>query len=134
MANNDKMLREHLVYLLRDGGAHAKFDDVVSDFPEKARGKKPKELPYSAWMLLEHMRLAQWDIIEYVLDPKHVSPDFPDGYWPKSPAPKDDEEWQNSLDAFRADAARLEAIVADESNDLLAPISFANNATFLRQC
>jgi hypothetical protein len=65
MADKDKLLREHLVYLLRDGGAHAKFDDVVADFPVELRGKKVKNLPYSAWMLLEHMRLAQWDILEF---------------------------------------------------------------------
>ena len=79
------------------------------------------------------MRIAQWDIIEYVLNPDHVSPDFPKGYWPQSPAPPNDAAWQTGIDNFRKDAARLESIIADESNDLLAPIAFANNATFLRQ-
>ena len=89
MADKDKLLREHLVYLLRDGGAHAKFDDVVADFPVELRGKKVKNLPYSAWMLLEHMRLAQWDILEFSRNKKHVSPAWPEGYWPKAPDPPD---------------------------------------------
>ena len=83
MATNDphsKQLREHVVYLLNGGGAHARFDDAVKDLPEELRGAKPNGLPHSAWMLLEHLRLAQWDILEFCRDPKHVSPSWPKGY------------------------------------------------------
>ena len=128
-----KSLRDHLLNLLQDEHAHPLFDRAVKDLPANLRGRRPEGFPHSAWELVEHMRLAQWDIIEYVLDPKHVSPDFPDGYWPKSPAPQDDAAWEKSLADFRADAARLVGLVKDESNDLLAPIAFARNATFLRQ-
>src|ERR1700756_3596856 len=86
-ASHDKALREHLLYVLKGGGAHAKFEDVISDFPAKLRGKKVSGLPYSAWMVLEHMRIAQWDILEFSHNPKHVSPKWPDGYWPKTEAP-----------------------------------------------
>src|SRR5437763_15314606 len=128
-----KSLRDHLLNLLQDEHAHPLFDRAVAELPAPLRGRRPENFPHSAWELVEHMRIAQWDIIEYVLNPKHVSPDFPDGYWPKSPAPADDAAWEKSLDDFRADAARLAGLVKDESNDLVAPIAFARNATFLRQ-
>jgi len=128
-----KNLREHLLELLQTEHAHPLFDRAVSDLPEPLRGRRPDGFPHSPWELVEHLRISQWDIIEYVLDPKHVSPDWPIGYWPKSAAPPDDAAWQKSVNDFRADAARLVDIVKDESNDLLAPVSFANNATFLRQ-
>ncbi len=116
MADKDKLLREHLVYLLRDGGAHAKFDDVVADFPVELRGKKVKNLPYSAWMLLEHMRLAQWDILEFSRNKKHVSPAWPEGYWPKAPDPPDAAAWAASVRQFRKDLKAMEALVS-ESED-----------------
>ena len=128
-----KNLRDHLLELLRVEHAHPLFDRTVDDLPAPLRGRRPDGFPHSAWELVEHMRIAQWDILEYVVNPKHVSPDFPSGYWPKSAAPPDDAAWEKSVRDFRADAARLESILADESNDLLAPIAFANNATFLRQ-
>jgi len=128
-----KNLRAHLLELLRTEHAHPLFDKAAQDLPEPLRGRRPEGFPHSAWELIEHMRIAQWDIIEYVLNPKHVSPDFPDGYWPKSAAPADDAAWEKSLNDFRADAARLVGLVKDESNDLVAPIAFARNATFLRQ-
>ena len=128
-----KNLREHLLELLQTEHAHPLFERAVKDLPAPLRGRRPDGFPHSAWELVEHMRIAQWDIIEYVLDPKHVSPDFPDGYWPKSPAPKDDAAWEASLSSFRADAGKLAGMVSDQSNDLLAPVAFANNATFLRQ-
>ena len=83
MPDNDKPLREHVLNLLRGGGAHMSFDNFVKDFPVAACGKKIEGLPYTPWQVLEHMRLAQWDILEFSRDPKHASPDFPSGYWPQ---------------------------------------------------
>ena len=80
--NTDKQLRQHLIDLLRGGNAHIKFEDVVADFPTELCGEKPANLPHSAWMLLEHMRIAQWDILEFSRNRKHKSPDWPKGYWP----------------------------------------------------
>jgi len=79
-SNQDKALRDHLLYLLKGGGAHTKFQDVFADFPANLRGKRVADLPHTAWMLLEHMRIAQWDILEFSRDRKHVSPDWPSGY------------------------------------------------------
>src|SRR5947208_14997557 len=91
---NDKSLREHLLYLLRDGGAHASFDDAVGDWPMQLAGVKVANFPHTAWMLLEHLRLAQWDILEFSRNPKHASPKWPEGYWPSSEAPPSEEEWK----------------------------------------
>jgi hypothetical protein len=133
MADKDKLLREHLVYLLRDGGAHAKFDDVVADFPVELRGKKVKNLPYSAWMLLEHMRLAQWDILEFSRNKKHVSPAWPEGYWPKAPDPPDAAAWAASVRQFRKDLKAVEALVRNPKTDLYAKIPWGDGQTILRE-
>ena len=83
----ERVLRQQLLDLLKGGGAHVQFDDVVADVPVRVRGQKPKGMPHSPWMLLEHMRMAQWDILEFSRNRKHVSPDWPAGYWPKTDAP-----------------------------------------------
>jgi hypothetical protein len=117
--------RKELISLLTEDGAHAGFDDAVKDFPAELRGERPHGLPHSAYQLVEHLRIAQWDIVEYALNPKHKSPNFPDGYWPKSPAPPDAKAWDKSVAAFRADRKKL--LAALEKSDLLAPIPHANN-------
>ena len=130
---NDNALREHVLFLLRGEGAHADFASAVKGMPKELQGRRPDGFPHSAWELLEHIRIAQWDILEYVVDPDHVSPEFPAGYWPQRAAPDGDRAWNASVKAFQSDLDRLAALVADESKDVLAPIAFANNATILRQ-
>ena len=124
-------VREHVLYLLRGGGAHLAFEDAVADLAPELRGVKPANLPHSAWRLLEHMRIAQWDIIEYALHPKHASPEFPSGYWPGSPEPPDAKAWDKSVGAFHADLKKLAAKIENPSTDLLAPIAHANNQSLL---
>jgi len=117
--------RKDLISQLTGEHAHAGFDAVVKDFPAELRGKRPTDLPHSAYQLIEHLRLAQWDIVEYALNPKHKSPDFPAGYWPASPEPPDAKAWDKSIAAFRTDRKKL--VAALEKADILAPIPFANN-------
>ena len=93
LTNNDRALRQHLLELLAGGSAHAKFDDVIKGLPPKLRGAKPPKFPHSPWMLLEHLRLAQWDILEFSRNSKHVSPPWPAGYWPKTQAPPNAVAW-----------------------------------------
>lgn len=119
-SNNDKSLRDHLVTLLDADSAHLRFDDAVKDFPEALRGVRPAGGPHSAWELLEHLRIAQWDILEYTRDPKHVSPAFPAGYWPADAAPPSEAAWDESVAAYRADQQALAKIAADGSVDLHA--------------
>ena len=130
---NDQALREHLLYLLQGGGAHLSFDEAVADLPEPLRGVRPVGLPHSAWRLLEHMRIAQWDILEFSRNPKHVSPKFPEGYWPKGDGPDDAAAWDRSVAAFRADLQAMQELVADPRTDLLAPIPHGEGQTILRE-
>ena len=130
---SDKALREHVVYLLQGGGAHAKFEDVTKDIPPKLRGQKPSGLPHSPWMLLEHMRIAQWDILEFSRDAKHKSPDWPSGYWPKAEAPADAAAWDASIKNFRADLKAMQDLVANPKTDLFAKIPWGDGQTILRE-
>src|SRR6516164_2132993 len=98
--STDAQLREHLVYLLRGGDAHLHFDAAIADLPVKLRGAKPAGSPHTPWRLLEHMRIAQWDILEFSRNSKHVSPRFPEGYWPTGDAPPDEKSWDRSVAAF----------------------------------
>ncbi len=131
--SNDQSLREHVLYLLSGGGAHAKFDDAIAKLPPEARGKKPRGLPYSPWMLLEHMRLAQWDILEFSRHREHVSPAWPEGYWPASASPENDAAWNKSVRQFRADLKAMQDLVADKSTDLYAKIPWGDGQTILRE-
>jgi DinB superfamily len=121
---SNAFLNELISHLIEEN-AHAGFDAAVKDFPADLRGARPHDLPHSAWQLVEHLRIAQWDIIEYARNPKHKSPDFPDGYWPKSPEPPDAKAWERSIASFRADRKKLLAVI--KKSDLLAPIPHANN-------
>ncbi|MBI2263622.1 MAG: DinB family protein [Armatimonadetes bacterium] len=123
----------HVLYLLRGGGAHIGFEDVVKGLPPENRGTRPQGLPFSLWMLLEHMRISQWDILEFCRNPKHVSPVWPDGYWPKGPAPPDGGAWNKSIHDFNADLKALEDLVADPSTDMLSPIPHGEGQTLLRE-
>ena len=126
-------LRQHLLYLLSGGGAHAKFDDVIKNLPLKLRGEKPANFPHSPWMLLEHMRLAQWDILEFSRQAKHVSPAWPDGYWPKTEAPPNADAWDKSVRDFRADLKAMQELVENPKTDLFARIPWGDGQTILRE-
>ncbi len=131
--SDDKALRQHILYFLRGGGAHLDFEKVVAGLPAKLRGAKPKGLPYTAWRLLEHMRIAQWDILEFSRNPKHVSPEFAEGYWPASDSPPSAAAWEASVKRFRSDLAAMQELVKDPSTDLLAPIPHGKGQTILRE-
>ena len=130
---NEKALREQLKKALGWGDAHATWKKAVADFPVKHRGTKPPGAPYSAWELLEHARIAQWDMLEFCRNPKHVSPDFPSGYWPESPTPPDAGAWEKSIKAFEKDLHAMEKLVIDPETDLLAPIPGGSGQTILRE-
>jgi hypothetical protein len=131
--NQEQSLRQHLVDLLRGGTAHAKFEDVVKSVPAKLRGAKPEQFPHSPWMLLEHLRLAQWDILEFSRDANHVSPDWPAGYWPKTEAPPNAAAWNKSVQQFRRDLQALQKLIANPKTDLFARIPWGDGQTILRE-
>lgn len=130
---NDVSLREHVLYLLRGGGAHIKFDDAFADLPAKLHGAKVDGLSHTPWRLLEHMRIAQWDIPEFSRDANHVSPEFPNGYWPDGDAPPSQVAWNESVERFRSDLKAMEDLVAHPSTDLFAKIPHSDGQTILRE-
>jgi hypothetical protein len=129
----DKPLRDHLLYLLKGGGAHAGFDNAMGDWPLQLAGVKVANFPHTAWMLLEHMRLAQWDILEFSRNSKHVSPAWPEGYWPASEAPANERAWKASIATFKKDLRTMERLVADRRVDLYARIPWGGGQTTLRE-
>jgi hypothetical protein len=130
---SNEVLREHVLYLLRGGGAHLRFDEAIADLPAEFRGKKPPGVPHTPWRLVEHMRIAQWDILEFSRNPQHVSPEFPSGYWPDGAAPPTTDAWDKSAAAFRADLQAMQDLVADPRSDLFAAIPGGNGQTLLRE-
>jgi DinB superfamily len=128
-----KALREHLVSLLDGGSAHATFDQAVKNLPETLRGAKPKGFPHSPWMLLEHLRLAQRDILDFCRNAKYKAPEWPKDYWPKTEAPANAAAWNKSVQQFRKDLKTMQALVANAKTDLYARIPWGEEQTILRE-
>ena len=131
--SEDDSLRKHVLYLLRGGGAHLSFDDFVNSFPADLCNRQVEGLPYTPWHVLEHMRLAQWDILEFSRDPDHISPEFPKGYWPKPDELGTTALWQKTVDDFRQDLQQMGALVEDPATDLHAKIPHGEGQTILRE-
>ena len=131
--DSNKALRDHLLYLLRGGGAHLNFEKAIADLPASLRGGKPANQPHTPWRLVEHMRIAQWDILEFCRNPKHNSPKFPEGYWPRGDAPENDAAWERSIAAFRVDLQAMQDLVANPATDLFARIPHGDGQTVLRE-
>jgi hypothetical protein len=130
---DDKLTRQIVIELLAGKGAHADWRAAFAKVPAKFRGQRPQGAPHSLWELLEHMRIAQWDILQFSRDSKHVSPDWPSGYWPKSAKPKDGKQWDASLRAFERDLEAMKSLVGDQHTDLLARIPHGDGQTVLRE-
>ena len=130
---SDQALREHVLYLLNGGGAHLNFEQAIADLPEDFRGMKVQGVPHTPWRLLEHLRICQWDILEFSRNASHVSPDFPDGYWPTGDAPPNPDSWDESIELFRNDSQAMIDLVADPATDLYAPIPHGDGQTILRE-
>lgn len=128
---SDQALRDHLLYLLREGGAHANFDATIKALPAELRGKRPRGLPHSCWELLEHMRIAQWDILDFSRNPDYRTLKWPEDYWPKSAAPPSAAAWTKSVRAFRDDLEQMCKLVS--SADLFAVIPWGSGQTILRE-
>jgi hypothetical protein len=129
----DEPLRGHLLYLLKQSGAHASFDAAIGDWPVQSAGAKVGNFPHTAWMLVEHLRLAQWDILEFSRNPKHVSPAWPEGYWPSTAAPPSERSWRASVAAFTKDFRAIVKMVADPGIDLFAKLPWGDGQTVLRE-
>jgi hypothetical protein len=126
-------LRRHLIELLTGGHAHVDLERALKGLPPKLRGVKPKGSEYTAWQLLEHIRIAQWDILEFSRNPKHVSPAWPGGYWPKTEAPPSAAAWNKSIKQTRADLEAMRKLVLSKKSDLFRPIPHGQGQTLLRE-
>jgi hypothetical protein len=131
--DHDDSLRKHLLELLRGGHAHLRFDEAIEGLPADLRGTKAPDLPHTPWQLLEHLRICQWDILEFSRNGDYVSPKFPEGYWPETAAPPDDAAWTQSVESFRRDLKEMEDLVADPKTDLYARIPWGTGQTILRE-
>jgi uncharacterized damage-inducible protein DinB len=129
----DKALREHIVRLVKEGGAHITFEQALADLPPNVRTRKPPDAAHTIWQLVEHMRIAQWDILEFSRNAKHVSPEWPSGYWPRPDVTPDQKAWDASMEGFRSDLRAIEKLVADPSTDLFAKIPHGDGQTILRE-
>jgi hypothetical protein len=129
----NQSLRKEVDRILSGKGAHADFDAAVAGLPPKLRGVRLEGAPHSAWELLEHLRIAQWDMLEFSRDPKHVSPDWPDGYWPKSAEPDSATAWENGVKGFQRDLKAMRELVSDPKSDLFTPFPHGKGQTLLRE-
>lgn len=126
-------VREQVLQLLRGGNAHITLEDAIAGLPPKLRGVKPDGAPHSAWELLEHMRIAQWDILEFSRSAEHVSPEWPAGYWPKDPKPPSDAAWKKSISSLAKDRAKMEQLIENPKTDLYAKIPHGTGQNILRE-
>jgi len=133
LGQESSSLRKHLDNLLVMKGAHLSFVEALAGFPAALRGKKPKGAPHTAWQLLEHMRLAQEDILDFSRNPGYEERKFPDDYWPATGAPPSDEAWENSVKQFQKDLKAMQKLIADTSRDLYAEIPHGQGQTLLRE-
>ena len=128
----ENLVRE-LTALLEQGNAHVTFEDACADVPAELLNQRPDGLPYSLWQLVEHVRIAQWDIVEFSLDAGHQSPEWPAGYWPAADDTADEARWQQALEQIRQDRARFLAHLRDPAQDLLQPLAHGTGQTLLRE-
>jgi hypothetical protein len=133
MKNMKDDVRRHVLYLLGGGGAHVSFNDALSGLSARQRGARPKGLEVTPWKILEHMRLAQWDILDFSRNPEYKEMKFPDDYWPKRDAPPSAAAWNKSVKGFRADLEAMQNLVRDPETDLFAPIPWGDGQTILRE-
>ena len=131
--DSDQILREQLIQLLRSRNAHMPLESAVADFPMEAINKRPPNVPYTPWHLLEHIRITQWDILEFIRNPKHVSPAWPKGYWPEQDADAEPSDWNKTLHSYGADLDALEEMVRDPKTDLFTPIPHGDGQNILRE-
>ena len=130
---NDRQIRQQIAKALDWGEAHADFRAVVDDFPEDLRGDVPPGFPHSAWELLEHMRIALWDIVEFTKDARHKSPPWPDGYWPPLRTPPQEEAWQQSVRSFVDLVEEMRGLILDRHRPLLEPLPRGQGQTLMRE-
>jgi len=131
--DHDDLLRKQLVKLLTSSEAHADFESAIKGLPAELRGKVPEGAEHSPWQLLDHLRITQWDILDFSRNAEYKELKWPDDYWPKSPLPPDDHAWEKSVKAIRADLKEFSDLISDKKHDLYAKIPHGDGQTLLRE-
>ena len=131
--DKDKILREQLLAFLFGRNAHVNLEDSIKNFPQNFINRKDNTIPYSPWELLEHLRIAQWDILEFMLNPIHISPEFPKGYWPEKKYKASWNDWKNTVLGIKSDREQIKSIIQDKSIDILSEIPHAPGYTYFRE-
>jgi DinB superfamily len=126
-------LIKNLVYLVEEGNAHIPLDEALKNMPFSLLGEKPGNLPYSIWQIVEHIRIAQWDILEFSRNEKHISPKWPEGYWPKEAAPESEKAWQKCLQQIRSDRESFVELIENTGDDLYKPFEYGNGQSLLKE-
>ena len=131
--DHDDLLRKQLVKLLTSSEAHADFESAIKELPSELQGKVPEGAEHSPWQLLEHIRLAQEDILDFSRNAKYETKQWPDDYWPKDPEPPNTKAWDKSVKAIREDVKEFSELISDKKNDLYAKIPHGDGQTLLRE-
>lgn len=131
MDNQHKILVSELTKLLLGGSAHASFQDAVKGLNPQLRGVKPDNMPYSIWQLVDHIRIAQWDMLQFSKDADHKSPKWPDEYWPKENEPADDDAWKGSIEQVNSDLDEFIELL--EHSDIYQPLEHGEGQSILRE-
>jgi len=134
MSDQRKGIIDEILFLLQKGNAHVSFEEAVADLPKALRAVTPDNLPYNVWQLVEHIRITQWDIVQFCISAQHQSPPWPSGYWPKATTqPVDDKTWSASLQQIQEDKKRFIALLTDPHNDLFKPFDHGTGQSLLRE-
>ena len=128
-----QVIRQQIVQLLDGRNAHYTFDDAIEQFPMEHINIRPPDVPYTPWHIIEHLRISQWDILEFMRDPEHVSPNWPEGYWPSPDATADEEQWHESVRQFHTDMGAIKELAMNTDIELSAEIPHAPGYTYVRE-
>lgn len=130
---NNSVLIKNLEDLLKTGNAHASLDDALKNIPFDLLGEKPENLPYSIWQLSEHIRIAQWDILEFCRNEKHVSPKWPEGYWPSDAKPASKADWEKCIEQIKEDRKSFIELLTTSAENIYKPFDYGNGQTLLKE-
>ena len=131
MDEQHKMLIDELTKLLLGGSAHVSLRDALKDLRPELRGVKAENLPYSIWQLVEHIRIAQWDMLQFCRDADHKSPKWPEDYWPKETGPVDDKAWSGALSQIDSDLDEFIELL--EHSNIYQKLLHGSGQTILRE-
>ena len=131
--NHENSLIKNLEHLLDKGHAHVSLDDALKDLPFEVLGEKPGNLPYSIWQLTSHIRIAQWDILEFSRNENHISPKWPEGYWPAEAGPGSIAEWEKCMLQIKDDRKAFIKLLKDAGDQLYAPFPYGDGQSLLKE-